>query len=292
MRVLLTGAGGQLAVDLVEAFADTVLTAVPRTELDVTDEAAVSTVVRAVVPDVVLNTAGLTDVDACEHDPEAAHAVHALGPWWLATACRDVGARLVTFSTDHVFGGATPAGAADTGYGEADAPAPVNRYGRSKAAGEALVRETLAAHHLVRTSWFMGVHGSGFATAILAQAAAGTPLDVVDDQVGSPTSTRDLAQAVRRLVAARRFGTIHLANSGSCSRFALAEALLEDGGHDTPVRAVPTSAAPGGARRPAFSPLDTTHAASLGLGLPPWREAVARFVDDLVDTGRHTRGRA
>ncbi|MFU8841993.1 MAG: SDR family oxidoreductase, partial [Nitriliruptoraceae bacterium] len=150
MRVLLTGAGGQLGRDLVDAVAEVVpdvggLVAIEHGHLDVGDETAVRQAVEAARPEVVVNAAAWTDVDGCEADPARAHRVNALGPWWLARACARTGASLVTFSTDYVFGASAPVGpgGAPRGWSEWDPVSPLNVYGRSKVAGEQLVRDTL-----------------------------------------------------------------------------------------------------------------------------------------------------
>jgi dTDP-4-dehydrorhamnose reductase len=284
VKVLVTGAGGQLGLDLVDAFADHDVVARTRADLDVTDEAAVAACVAELAPDLVLNAAAGTDVDGCEHDPMAAHRVNALAPWWLARACARTGATLVTFSTDYVFDGRAPVGTggAPRGFVEQDTVAPLSVYGRSKAAGEQLVRETLPAHHIVRTAWVSGARGRNFVRTMLRIGAEGKPVRVVDDQVGSPTFTRDLAAAVRRLAVSGRHGTVHLVNEGSCSWFDLAGAVFAEAGMDVDLAPQPSSAIDRPAPRPAWSVLDTTHASATGIGpLPHWRDGLVRLLDEL-----------
>lgn len=284
VRVLVTGAGGQLGLDLVDAFADHDVTALTRMELDVADEAAVAATVASIVPDLVLNAAAGTDVDGCERDALAAHRVNALAPWWLARACARTRATLVTFSTDYVFDGRAPVGPGGLprGFVEHDAIAPLSVYGRSKAAGEQLVRETLPAHHIVRTAWVSGARGSNFVRTMLRLGAEGRPVRVVDDQVGSPTFTRDLAAAVRRLAVSGRYGTVHLVNEGACSWFDLAGAVFEGSGMDVDLAPQPSSAIDRPAPRPTWSVLDTTHATASGIGpLPHWRDGLTHLLDEL-----------
>jgi dTDP-4-dehydrorhamnose reductase len=284
MRVLVTGAGGQLGLDLVDAFSDHEVVAWTRAELDVCDEAAVAAAVAGLRPALVLNAAARTDVDGCESDPDGAHRANALGPWWLARACARIDATLVTFSTDYVFAGAAPVGpgGAARGFVETDAIAPLNIYGRSKAAGEQLVRETLPAHHIVRTAWVSGARGRNFVRTMLRLGLEGGPIRVVDDQIGSPTFTRDLAAAVRRLAVSGRYGTVHLVNEGSCSWFELAEAVFAEAGMDVDLAPQGSQAVARPAIRPGWSVLDTTHAQMSGIGpLPHWRDGLARLVDEL-----------
>lgn len=282
--MLVVGATGQIGLDLVDAFADHDVLALAHEQLDVTDEAAVAAAVASVRPDLVLNAAGVTDVDGCEADPDAAHRVNALAPWWLARACARTGATLVTFSTDYVFDGVAPVGpgGAARGFTEQDAVAPLSVYGRSKAAGEALVRETLAEHHIVRTAWVSGARGRNFVRTMLRLADAGGPVRVVDDQTGSPTMTRDLAAAVRDLAVSGRYGTVHLVNEGSATWFELAEAVFAGAGREVDLSPQPSSAIQRPAPRPTWSVLDTTHARTMGIGpLPHWRDGLARLLAEL-----------
>ena len=289
MRVLVTGAGGQLGLDLLDAFSDHDVTGLTRAELDVRDEAAVAAAVAGLRPALVVNAAAWTDVDGCEGDPDAAHRANALGPWWLARACDRAGATLVTFSTDYVFDGVAPHGSdrAPRGFTEQDATGPLSAYGRSKLAGEALVRETLDAHHVVRTAWVSGARGRNFVRTMLHLGAEGGPVRVVDDQIGSPTFTRDLAAAVRMLAVSGRYGTVHLVNEGRCSWFDLAAAVFEEAGLDVDLAPQATTAVARPARRPAWSVLDSTHARALGVGpLPEWRDGLGRLLDELGARGR------
>jgi dTDP-4-dehydrorhamnose reductase len=284
VKVLVTGAGGQLGLDLVDAFADHDVVGLTRAQLDVGDEAAVTEAVVALRPALVVNAAAGTDVDGCEGDPDGAHRVNALGPWWLARACERSGATLVTFSTDYVFDGVAPEGpgGAPRGYVEGDPVEPLSVYGRSKAAGERLVRETLREHHIVRTAWVSGARGRNFVRTMLRLADEGRPVRVVDDQTGSPTTTRDLAAAVRMLAVSGRYGTIHLVNEGVATWYEVAAAVFEETGRTVDLAPQPSSAVARPAPRPSWSVLDTTHARTTGVGpLPHWRDGVERLLVEL-----------
>jgi dTDP-4-dehydrorhamnose reductase len=284
VKVLVTGAGGQLGRDLLDAFSDHATVGLTRAQLDITDEASVAEAVAELRPALVVNAAAATNVDGCESDPVAAHRANALGPWWLARACERTGATLVTFSTDYVFSGVAPSGpgGGPRGYVEHDPVAPLSVYGRSKAAGEQLVRETLAEHHIVRTAWVSGARGNNFVRTMLRLADEGSPVRVVDDQTGSPTTTRDLAAAVRQLAVTGRHGTVHLVNEGTASWFELADEVFALAGRAVELSRQSSDDVRRAAARPAWSVLDTTHARAIGLSpLPHWRDALGRLLDEL-----------
>lgn len=284
VTVLVVGAGGQLGLDLVEAFEPDGVVGLTRADLDVTDEAAVERVVRDIGPATVVNAAAWTDVDGCESDPRRAHLVNAIGPWRLACACAAVGANLVHLSTDYVFDGEAPtrADGRPRGWTEFDPVAPINEYGRSKAAGEVLVRASLGAHHIVRTAWVSGANGRNFVTTMLRLGRERGRVTVVDDQIGSPTFTRDLADSIRELAASGRYGTFNRVNGGQASWSELAEAIFELAGLDVDVRLQSSAQLERAAPRPAWSVLDPHHADLAGLSsLPHWRDGLVRLLDEL-----------
>ena len=268
MRVLVTGAAGQLGVDLVEhclASGDDV-TALDREGLDITDREAVLGAVAAARPDSVINAAAYTAVDACETNVEQAHAVNALAVGNLAEACAASGSQLVHVSTDYVFDGLL-----DRPYVETDATNPQSVYGQSKLAGERLAGVDAA---IARTSWVCGAHGNNMVKLVLRLAAeADRPLAFVDDQRGCPTFTADLAPALRRLALDRRAGVHHLTNAGAVSWYEFVRDILIAAGHD-PERVRPISTVdldpPRPAPRPANSVLD--NAAWRSAGLEPLRD--------------------
>lgn len=274
MRVLITGAGGQLGRALVDAYDDHDVVALPRAALDITDEAAVERIVDEVRPNLVLNAAAYTKVDACEADPEPAWRANAAGPWWLARACARQDVPIVHFSTDYVFDGDS-----DRPYTEFDAPAPRSVYGRTKLAGEQLVRQACARHFIVRTSWLHGVGGANFLSTMLRLGRERGEVRVVDDQTGSPTFAFDLAPAVRTLAATDRYGTYHLTNGGTCTWFELAQRAFALAGLDVRCDPIDTTAFGALAPRPANSVLDNRSAHLIGIpALPTWKDALQRWL--------------
>jgi dTDP-4-dehydrorhamnose reductase len=275
MRVLITGANGMLGRDLQAALAGHEVTALARADLDVTDAAAVAAAVHG--HDAVVNCAAYTKVDDAETHEDLAYAVNATGPANLAAACAATGARLVTVSTDYVFDGD-----ATEPYAEDLPRDPINAYGRTKAAGEELA---LAAHpagtYVVRTAWLYGEHGPNFARTMLNLAKTKDAWSVVDDQLGQPTWTADLAsQIVALLDAGAPAGIYHGTNSGQATWYEFARAVLEESGLD-PERLTPTDSATfvRPAPRPSYSVLG--HDAWAIAGIPemrPWREALADAV--------------
>ncbi|MDX1658050.1 MAG: dTDP-4-dehydrorhamnose reductase [Nitriliruptorales bacterium] len=284
MNVLVTGAGGQLGQDLVDAFDDHQVSGLGHDDLDVADEPAVWAAVGDLRPDVVVHAAAWTDVDGCEGDPDRAHRVNALGSWWVARACDEVGAAMALVSTDYVFAGEGRRGRHEP-YREFDVLDPLNEYGRSKAAAEALVRQTLDRHYIVRTAWVNGARGSNFVRTMLRVGRERGEATVVDDQVGSPTFTRDLAAAIRELAVSGRYGTYHRTNSGECSWFDLAAATYELAGVDVELHRMSSDDLDRPAPRPAYSVLSNRHAVLSGLmTMPHWRDGLRRMLTELGET--------
>jgi dTDP-4-dehydrorhamnose reductase len=295
VRVLVTGAGGQLGRDLVVALSGGVppgglpdhpatgrlgtrppveVIGADHTELDVSERLGVLTAVEALRPDVVVHAAAWTAVDACESDPDRAFSVNALGTRHVAEAARRHGAHLVYISTDYVFDGTS-----DRPYVEWDPPRPVSVYGRSKLGGE---EEAGPGSTIVRTSWVSSGHGSNMFATILRLSGETGPLRFVTDQVGCPTFTADLAGAVAVLATEKLPGIFHVTNQGPASWFEFAAAVVKTSGGD-PGRVEPIATAdlspPRPAPRPANSVLDN---AALRLSgrplLPDWHDALERLL--------------
>ncbi len=281
MKVLVTGAGGQVGRELVEALAGPgrEVVACDRATLDVTDREQVLRAVLGTHPDSIVHAAAWTDVDGCERDPDRAYSVNALATRHVVEAARAVGARVCYLSTDYVFDGR-----ADRPYHEWDTPSPLSVYGRSKLGGEAELGD---ADTVVRTSWVCGRFGRNFVKTVLARAEAGEPLRVVDDQFGCPTFADDLATMIRRLVVSRLPGVYHVTNQGATSWYGLACDVVAAAGLD-PGLVSPIATAemdpPRPARRPANSVLDNAALRLQGLPLlPDHHEPLQRLLGHLRD---------
>ena len=270
--VLITGASGMLGRDLTEVCQDLDIRALGRADLDITNADQVAGAVAGV--DVVVNCAAYTKVDQAEEDIGEAMAANAIGPKVLATACTATGARLIHLSTDYVF-----RGDATTPYPENSPRDPVSVYGRSKAAGEEAILEVYSEGSvIIRTAWLYGEHGPSFPRTMLTASTTRDTLNVVDDQVGQPTWTKDLARQIRRVIDSEiPSGIFHGTNSGSTSWWNFARVIFATAGLD-PNRILPTTSAEfvRPAPRPAWSVLG--HDAWAAAGLSPmrsWEDAFA-----------------
>lgn len=276
MRIAITGASGQLGRALLARLgAEHTLIPLGHHDLELGAPSCVAQLVASGA-DLVIHPAAYTNVDGCARDPAQAFRVNGLGTQYVALACRQLGAPLVYISTNEVFDGT-----AATPYFEYDRAAPVNAYGRSKWAGEQAVRELLDRFYIVRVAWLFGGERN-FIRTILRLAGERDSLAVVADEVGSPTYAPDVADAVAQLVGQPFYGTYHLVNDGSCSRYDLAAATLQLTGRSD-VRLQPIALAD--YRRdstvPPYTPLHNLAAAALGLRLRPWHDALAEYIGSL-----------
>jgi dTDP-4-dehydrorhamnose reductase len=280
VRVLVTGAGGQLGHDTVavcHGAGDDVM-ACDHASLDVTDRDQVLGAITSFRPDAVVHCAAWTAVDECESHADRAFAANGLAVRWVAEACHRTGAHLVQLSTDYVFDGTL-----DRPYHEWDTPNPGSVYGASKLAGEREAQLLGEGATIVRTSWVCGQHGSNMVRTVLRLIDQQPVLRFVDDQVGNPTFTVDLAPMLRRLAVDRRGGVYHLTNQRSVSWYGFVGEIVAAAGRDpamvTPIASVDLQP-PRPAPRPANSRLD--NAAARAGGLPPMRD----FAEPLAELVR------
>ena len=285
-RVLVTGGNGQVGRCFAELASDERFTPLDiavadRRKVDITDRAGLGAAFDRVRPEVVINAAAYTAVDAAETDEAAAMAANADGVASLADLCAAHGARLLHLSTDYVFDGTK-----DGWYVESDPIAPLGIYGRTKAAGEAAAR-ACPAHLILRTSWVYAAHGNNFIKTMLRIGAERPEVGVVDDQVGCPTSAHDIAEALLHLSSLDVNGTYHLAGADSASWHEFAVAIFAAADLTTTANPISTADFPTPAPRPANSRLDSSALAdATGVRLPGWRDSLPGVVSAILDTGQ------
>jgi len=276
VRILLTGVTGQVGHELQRSLAPLGdIVAADRRALDLASPDSIAFAVRALRPGLIVNCAAYTAVDRAESEPDAAMAANATAPGVLAEEAKRLGAGLIHFSTDYVFDGEKGAP-----YVESDQPAPLSAYGRTKLAGERAVAAAGGPHWIVRTQWLYGLRGKNFVDTMLRLAGEREFLAVVDDQVGSPTSTHDLAPVLWRVLQRRPPpGLYHATNAGSCSWHDFAAEIFRQAGIKLDLRRTDSRSLARPAPRPGRSVLSNAKlVAALGVGLPRWEDALARYL--------------
>lgn len=283
MRILLTGARGQLGTQLQRALAGHDIIPAARPDFDLESYRSVRATVESSRADIVIHSAAMTDVDGCERDPDQAYRTNTLGTHYVALASQAIGATLVAVGTDYIFDGGK-----GSPYLEYDDAKPLSVYGQTKLAGE---RAALMVHdrcYVVRTSWVYSPTGRNFVKTVLRLSAERPTLTYVDDERGSPTYAGDLAEAIASLVTIPAYGIYHFSNEGSCSRFDFAQRIAALAGRTAEVR--PISAAefqrihPLPARRPADSSLRNVAGAALGIRLRGWDAALADVIGTVAES--------
>ncbi len=249
----------------------------PHEKLDITLKDKVSEVVSRHTPDIIINCAAFTNVDKCETEKEMAFNVNAMGPKYIAASAKECGARVIHISTDFVFDGS-----GNRPYVEEDQTGPLTEYGRTKLEGERNIQNFCNSFLIVRTSWLFGHKGTNFASKMLELAEHKKELFVVTDEIGSPTYTPDLAEALWTLIKQECEGIINVSNDGSCSRYEWAEYILKALGYNIKVNRIKSSQY----NRPAKVPLNSTLncqklAAITGMRMRSWQEAVTEYLNTL-----------
>lgn len=278
MRILVTGASGQVGRALLtqlETLSQHDSIGADHKTLDLADRDLVEQYVGSFAPEAIINCAALTNVDACETDPDAAYGANAMGVRNLAVAAQRVGAHVVHVSTDYVFDGT-----ASVPYHEWDAVNPISHYGRSKLGGEVELAAHSGSFAIARTSWVFGNRGADFVSWVLDAHGRGQLKGLIDDQTGGPTYAPDLAASLLTLAVERRQGPFHVANSGWCSRHGFGVAALESVGRDSSgIARLATSDLPRPAARPSYSVLDNRGLRLAGLPtLRHWTEALDEYL--------------
>lgn len=289
MKVLVTGAAGQLGKDIVLLLKKKgcEVLACDRSTLDITDEARCQTIVSEFLPDVIIHSAAYTAVDAAENDAEGAYKVNAVGSRNMAVAAEKVKAKLVYISTDYVFDGQS-----SKPYHEYDNTDPISIYGKSKRAGEILTQTLSSRYFIVRTSWVYGLHGNNFVKTMLKLSQEKPLLQVVNDQKGSPTYTVDLATFLFELIQTEKYGVYHASNSGSCTWYEFTKAILEEAADVLGIQVIAslepckTEQFQRPAPRPQNSVMEHISIRTNGFtDLRPWREGLSSFLRELRDSG-------
>jgi len=282
MKVMVTGANGQLGADLCLALRDFQVIPLTHRDIEVSDISSVKEAFVKYQPEMVINAAAYVRVDDCETNPDKAFLVNALGARNVAVQAAGLEASLIQISTDFVFGGEAEPQAVP--YTEFDTPVPPNIYGKSKLAGEDFVRHLCQKHFIVRTSALFGSAGSSgkggnFVETILGLGREQDEIRVVSDQFFSPTYTKDLAQKIAQLITTEYYGIFHITNRGACSWYDFATEILKLAGLKTRVIPVTSDQYPQKARRPCFSVLDNYHLRLLSMDdMRPWQESLRDYM--------------
>ena len=276
MSILVTGARGMLGFDLGnhlrEKGEQVIEWDLP--EHDITEVSPTIGDVKKLKPRTIVHLAAYTNVDACQDHRADAYKVNTLGTWTMAIAARDTHAELVYISTDYVFDGAK-----ESPYIENDKTGPLNYYGQTKLLGEQAVLQDVKRHYICRTSWMFGRHGKNFVDTIIRLAQEKDSIDVVDDQRGSPTYTKDLAQALARAIGSKEYGIYHTTNSGNCTWFGFAREIVRLAGLKARVNRTTSDKYVRPAKRPANSVLDNgLYQSKFGFAMPAWQDALRRYL--------------
>ena len=273
MKIAVTGSDGMLGHDIRSAFTDVELIALTLKDFDITDLDKSLSVLKNIRPDYVIHAAAYTDVDGSERDPDTAYHVNGIGTRNMTMACEAIRCPIVYISSDYVFDGKK-----NEPYDEWDTPNPINQYGLSKFLGEKFVSSLTNRFYIVRTSWLYGKQGKNFVKTISRLLLEKDEIDVVDDQVGSPTFTHDLAGTLKGLIG-KGYGTYHITNSSSCSWYEFATEIARLQSSRIKINRTTSDAFGLPAKRPAFSVLNNTILRLEGLnGLRDWKEALKQYL--------------
>jgi len=276
MKILITGANGQLGYELQQVLHDYQLTLLDVPQFDLT-KPGVEETIAAARPDVVIHAAAYTDVDGAEGEPVRAMAVNAEGTERVAKAAAAIGARLLYLSTDYVFDGRQ-----GVPYRETDRPNPLNVYGRSKYEGEQRALAHCPNTLVIRTAWLYGAHGKNFVKTIMRLASEQPELRVVSDQRGSPTHAGDLASAIKQVLGTNLRGITHATGAGDCTWYEFAREIVSLMGAAVRVQPISTAESKRTAQRPLYAVLSNRVLADAGISQPHWKDALSRFVKNSV----------
>lgn len=279
MKILVTGVGGQLGYDVCKVLDARRIEnkGVDLVDFDITDAAATREYILSYHPDAVIHCSAWTAVDKAEDELDAVRAVNTEGPRNIAAACKEINAKMLYLSTDYVF-----PGTGDRFYEPEDPTGPLGAYGATKLAGELAVQELLDRYFIVRISWVFGKNGNNFVKTMLRLSETKSEVNVVCDQIGSPTYTADLAPLLCDMIMTDKYGTYHATNEGICSWAEFAEEIFRLAGKQVKVNYIPTSAYPTRAVRPLNSRMSKDKLEQAGFArLPHWKDALKRYLTEL-----------
>ena len=287
MKIFVTGARGQLGHDIMLELEKRGMAAigVDKEEMDITDREAVLKYIKEAAPTALIHCAAWTAVDAAEDQEEACRLVNAVGTGYIAEACKDLGIPMMYFSTDYVFNGQ-----GQRPWQPDDEPEPLGAYGRTKYEGELRLREQIPdSFFILRIQWIYGINGKNFVKTMLRLSEDHNSLRVVDDQIGSPTYTPDVARLAVDMIQTDRYGIYHVANTGYCSWYDFAVKIFELCEKNVKVQPVSTEEYGAKAVRPQNSRMDTSKIVKNGFcALPSWEDALSRFLEE-IDYGKILR---
>ena len=280
MKVTIFGVTGLLGKALMREWREDQVTGLSSKDADIRDPRQVENAVEETHPDWIVLAAAYTDVDGCETNRERAVAVNRDGAANVAQAAKEHGSRLLFLSTDYVFDGNKT-----SPYEVNDPRAPQSVYGRSKAEAEVQVEQILPGSCIVRTSWLFGTGGKCFPDTILKLASTRAQIDVVNDQLGSPTYAIDLARAIIQLCRKGAKGVVHVTNRGECTWFDFTQAIVSAAGSKTIVHPTTTEKFPRPAKRPKYSVLSASSLGQYGISMPDWQDALRRYLIERSSAG-------
>lgn len=280
MKILVTGVGGQLGYDVCKVLDARRIEnkGVDLADFDITDAKVTREYITSYHPDAVIHCSAWTAVDKAEDELETVRAVNTEGARNIAVACKEIGAKMLYISTDYVF-----PGTGDRFYEPDDPTGPLGAYGATKLGGELAVKELLDRYFIVRISWVFGKNGNNFVKTMLRLAETRDELNVVCDQVGSPTYTADLAPLLCDMIVTEKYGTYHATNEGICSWADFAEEIFRLAGKQVKVHHIPTSEYPTRALRPLNSRMSKDKLEQAGFArLPQWKDALRRYLTEIL----------
>ena len=276
MKILVTGVNGQLGYDVMRCLKERNINAIGADleEFDITDVAQTRKFILECRPDAVIHCSAYTAVDKAEDEAEVCHKVNAEGPRNIALVCKEIDAKMIYISTDYVF-----PGEGDHFYEPDDAVGPQGAYGRTKLAGEEFVEQILDKYFIVRISWVFGLNGNNFVKTMLRLGKEKEQINVVDDQIGSPTYTKDLAPLLCDMILTEKYGIYHATNEGICSWADFAKEIMDQTGLPARINCVKTEEYGAKAVRPKNSRMSKDKLELTGFKrLPDWKDALRRYL--------------